>query len=220
MLVLEMLMLEDLIKQSEKSEGKINARERSRIETRRRLLLSGAKEFAKNGFERTSISVIAKDAGVATGTVFFHFNSKEGLFREIALYYLSELHTRLRASNQIPTKTIEESLRNHTETVVGFIEENHGLFNIIVNRLVLGEDFGNDIKMLLVEEQAKRFEEGISEGVFRDDVNVNIASRATIGMLLGVVTWWLNSPGNTSREGLIDTITKLRSSMLSTSKRS
>lgn len=215
-----MLMLEELIKQSEKSEGKINARERSRIETRRRLLLTGAKEFEKNGFERTSISVIAKEAGVATGTVFFHFRSKEGLFREIALYYLSELHTRLRASNQIPTKTIEESLRNHTETVVSFIEENHGVFNIIVNRLVFGEDFGNDIKMLLVEEQAKRFKEGISEGIFRDDVNVNIASQATIGMLLGVVTWWLNSPGNTSREDLIDTITKLRSSMLSTSKRS
>lgn len=213
-------MLEELIKQSEKSEGKINARERSRIETRRRLLLTGAKEFEKNGFERTSISVIAKEAGVATGTVFFHFRSKEGLFREIALYYLSELHTRLRASNQIPTKTIEESLRNHTETVVSFIEENHGVFNIIVNRLVFGEDFGNDIKMLLVEEQAKRFKEGISEGIFRDDVNVNIASQATIGMLLGVVTWWLNSPGNTSREDLIDTITKLRSSMLSTSKRS
>lgn len=212
-------MLEELIKQSEKFEGKINARERSRIETRRRLLLTGAKEFAKNGFEGTSVSVIAKEAGVASGTVFFHFKSKEGLFREIALYYLSELHTRLRASNQVPTKTIEESLRNHTETVVGFIEEHHGFFNIIVHRLVLGEDFGNEIKTLLVEEQAKRFREGISEGVFRDDVNVNIASQATIGMLLGVVTWWLNSPGNTSREDLIDTITKLRSSMLSTSKR-
>ena len=212
-------MLEELIKQSEKSAGKINARERSRIETRRRLLLSGANEFAKKGFERTSISVIAKDAGVATGTVFFHFINKEGLFREIAIYYLAELHTRLRASNKIPTKTIEESLRNHTETVVGFIEENHGLFNIILNRLVLGEDFGNDIKTVLVEEQANRFREGISEGIFRDDVNVNIASQATIGMLLGVVTWWLNSPGNTSREDLIDTITKLRSAMLTSSKK-
>jgi len=219
MFFVENLMLEDLIKKSEKSEGEVNARERSRIETRRRLLLSGAKEFAKEGFEKTSISVIAKDAGVATGTVFFHFNSKEGLFREIALYYLAELHTRLRASNKVPTKTIEESLRNHTETVVRFIEENHGIFNIIVNRLVVGEDFGNDIKKVLVEEQADRFREGISEGIFRDDVNVYIASQATIGMLLGVVTWWLNSPGNTSREDLIDTITKLRSSMLSSSKR-
>ena len=94
------------------------------------------------------------------------------------------------------------------------------MFNIIVNRLVLGEDFGNDIKRLLVKEQANRFREGISEGVFRDDVNVDIASQATIGMLLGVVTWWSNSSGNTSREDLIDTITKLRSSMLSTSKKS
>jgi len=215
----EILMLEELIRQSEKTEGKINARERSRLETRRRLLLSGAKEFAKKGFEQARISAIAKDAGVATGTVFFHFNSKEGLFREIAIYYLAELHTRLRASNKIPTKTIEESLRNHTETVVRFIEENHGVFNIIVNRLVLGEDFGNDIKTVLVEEQTNRFREGISEGVFRDDVNVNVASQATIGMLLGVITWWLNSPGNISREDLIDTITKLRSSMLSSSKR-
>ncbi len=211
-------MLEEFIKQSEKYEEKLNARERSRIETRKRLLLTGAKEFAKNGFEGTSAAVIAKKAGVASGTLFFHFKSKEGLFREIALYYLSAMHARLRASNRIPTKTIEESLRNHTETVVDFIEENHGLFNLIVNRLVLGMDFGNDINKFLVDEQAKRFQEGISEGIFRDDVNVNIAAQATIAMLIGVVTWWLNSPGNTDRKDLIDTITKLRSSMLSTAK--
>jgi len=33
---------------------------------------------------------------------------------------------------------------------VSFIEENHGVFNIIVNRLVVGEDFGKDIKKVLV----------------------------------------------------------------------
>lgn len=213
-------MLENIIKQSEKFDGKANARERSRIETRRRLLISGAKEFAKNGFVQTSISIIAKDAGVATGTVFFHFKNKKGFFREIAIYYLSELHEKINASNKVPTKTIEESLRNHTETIVNYIGENRTVFNLIINRLILGTDFGVDIKKMLIKEQADRFREGISEGIFRDDVNVEIAAQATIDMLLGVATWWLNSPEDISKEDLIDTMTKLRSSMLSSAKKS
>lgn len=39
--------------------------------------------FAEKGFNGCSTALIAKRAGVATGTLFFHFNSKEELIRAL-----------------------------------------------------------------------------------------------------------------------------------------
>jgi len=51
------------------------------------LLNAALKLFAEQGFNGSSTALIAKRAGVASGTLFFHFNSKEelihALFREI-----------------------------------------------------------------------------------------------------------------------------------------
>ncbi len=41
--------------------------------------------FIKNGFEKTPTSLIAKEAGVATGTLFHHFKTKEELINALYL---------------------------------------------------------------------------------------------------------------------------------------
>lgn len=214
-------MLKDLLQDTDIANGKkLNARERSRLETRKRLLLAGAKQFSENGFEQTSISSIAEEAEVATGTIFFHFKNKEGLFRAIGIYYMAELHSRLEESDKIPTDTWEENIKNHAETAIDYIDENRGVFSLIINRLMMGSEFGKEISEAMVAEQEERFEEGIKEGIFRDDVNLKVAAQATIAMQFSTASWWLNSRGNISKEEFIDTMTKLRSSMLSTAKKS
>lgn len=45
-----------------------------------RILSAARIRFETAGFRKTSIADIAEDAGVATGTIYFHFESKEGLF--------------------------------------------------------------------------------------------------------------------------------------------
>ena len=47
---------------------------------RRRLLESAAAHFARQGFDATNIDAIAVDAGVAKGTIYNYFDSKEDLF--------------------------------------------------------------------------------------------------------------------------------------------
>ena len=39
--------------------------------------------FSKNGFRHTSVQEIANITGVAEGTIFYHFKSKDGLFLAI-----------------------------------------------------------------------------------------------------------------------------------------
>jgi AcrR family transcriptional regulator len=53
---------------------------------KRELILDIATDlFAKNGFERTPVSLICERANVSKGLVFHHFKNKEALLREIFL---------------------------------------------------------------------------------------------------------------------------------------
>ena len=55
----------------------------SRDKVRRRLLETAATAFARHGFDGANIDQIAQDAGVAKGTVYNYFESKEQLFGEV-----------------------------------------------------------------------------------------------------------------------------------------
>jgi AcrR family transcriptional regulator len=52
-------------------------------ETRERILQAAEVEFGLNGFHNTNVTDIAKRAGVALGTVYVYFQSKEELFVEL-----------------------------------------------------------------------------------------------------------------------------------------
>ena len=57
---------------------------RSTKEDKRCALLQAALElFAEQGFNSSPTALIAKRAGVASGTLFFHFKSKEELIHEL-----------------------------------------------------------------------------------------------------------------------------------------
>ncbi len=55
------------------------------MKTREKLLKSALKLFAKQGINRTSTSQITKDAGVAEGTLFVHFKTKQELIDTLYL---------------------------------------------------------------------------------------------------------------------------------------
>src|SRR5689334_2246250 len=51
----------------------------SAARTRARLIRVATKQFQENGYRRTSIDEIAREAGVAKGTVYVHFRNKAEL---------------------------------------------------------------------------------------------------------------------------------------------
>ncbi len=52
--------------------------------------------FAKKGYDQATVSEIASRAGVANGTVIYHFKSKENLLYVMAWFTLNALHKRTR----------------------------------------------------------------------------------------------------------------------------
>jgi AcrR family transcriptional regulator len=52
-------------------------------QTRRRILDSAARILAATGTDDVSLTVIARDAGLKAGSVYFHFSSKDALVAEV-----------------------------------------------------------------------------------------------------------------------------------------
>ena len=52
-------------------------------ETKIKLLQAAAEEFSTKGFEASSLRQICQKAGVTTGALYFFFNNKEDLFKDI-----------------------------------------------------------------------------------------------------------------------------------------
>ena len=81
--------------------------------TRQKLLKAAELEFGEQGFSRASVSSITRRAGVAQGTFYLYFPSKEAILRELVRHMGRELR-----------RTLAEATRNLTHRLeverVGF----------------------------------------------------------------------------------------------------
>jgi TetR/AcrR family transcriptional regulator, repressor for uid operon len=64
-------------------EEKINGRDAQRRETRQRVYAAAIAEYKRTGMAAADLAVIAKEAGVARGTFYFHFPTKEHVLAEL-----------------------------------------------------------------------------------------------------------------------------------------
>ncbi|OBG47727.1 TetR family transcriptional regulator [Mycobacterium alsense] len=62
---------------------KLSAREAKRLQTRERLMGAAIAEFTRSGMTDADVSTIVAAAGVAHGTFFFHFPTKEHVLLEL-----------------------------------------------------------------------------------------------------------------------------------------
>ncbi|MDQ2637586.1 MAG: TetR/AcrR family transcriptional regulator [Actinomycetota bacterium] len=65
------------------SQVKVSAREARRLQTRERILAAAITEVKKSGMAGADVNAVAAAAGVAHGTFFFHFPSKEHVLLEL-----------------------------------------------------------------------------------------------------------------------------------------
>jgi AcrR family transcriptional regulator len=62
-----------------------------------RLLLSALSHFAAKGYDGVQVKEVAEEAGVSKPTLYYHFGSKEGLFRQLCLVSMTAMAVRIQA---------------------------------------------------------------------------------------------------------------------------
>ena len=90
---------------------------------RRRQIIAAASElFARNGFEGTSIRDIAAASGVLSGSLYYHFPSKEDLLftvhQESLTAMRQEVETAIAGINE-PWKRLDEAIVAHCRILLG-----------------------------------------------------------------------------------------------------
>ena len=95
---------------------------REKVEQREDAIIEAARRtFAQRGFAKTTMAEIARQAGVADGTLYLYFKNKEDLARAV----VSDFYKRLTASAQIGVDGLEKTAeqlkflaRNHMELIM------------------------------------------------------------------------------------------------------
>lgn len=101
---------------------------RQRVEDRESAILSAARDmFNAKGYDKTTISRIAKESGVADGTVYLYFKNKEALSRGVLAQFYHDL-----------TETAQRGVdkRDNPKSRLRFLAKHH-LTEIIKNRRLL-----------------------------------------------------------------------------------
>lgn len=87
------------------------AQERRDSATRSRIVAAAAKRFAAFGYRRTGMADIGRQAGVAAGTLYRYFASKEDVFREVVRELQDCWLARARAVLAAPGTAVERLTR-------------------------------------------------------------------------------------------------------------
>jgi AcrR family transcriptional regulator len=139
--------------------------------TRERLIVAARKRFETFGYRRTGIAEIARDAGLAAGTVYRYFKGKEEVFLAVMSHVLAAWLAAGRAALAGPGTAVER-LRRLGQASVAFNQENSLLFAVL-NRdteivfAPLEEQIYDDFVRANVAMIAEVVRDGIAEGTFR-----------------------------------------------------
>ncbi len=168
-------------------------------EKRTRILDAAVVELARGGYFGTTVSRIARRAGVADGTIYLYFENKEAIL--VAVFdramdrFLSEGILELGTETDARAR-LEEIVRLHLElvgqdhdmAVILQIELRHSLrFMDLFSRTRLRE---------YLEIIAGVVAQGQREGVFRSDLDPMFAAKMVFGALDQVATDWILADDN------------------------
>jgi len=163
---------------------------------REAIMRAATKVFARNGYFNSKVADIARAAGVADGTVYLYFKSKEEILRSIFDRNTTEAVAAGReelAKIEDPREKLRRIARHHLERLgadrdlaVVFQVELRGTTKFMeeFSAAGLAEYLG------LIREV---FEQGQAAGVFRKELNAKLAAKVLFGALDEMATNWILS---------------------------
>ncbi len=184
----------------------MNARQRSLVDTRNRLLESAAHLFAEKGSNKTRTTDIAQSAQVAVGTVYLHFKSKDALLKEVLKIALTCLKQEIA---KFPPNS-ENQVLNKMASLATFTQHFPDLAAVLFDGGNLATSPGKDVLEFLTASQERGLLEGVAKGYYRGDLNSALAARAMVGSLTQVLSWWAKNPEAATKEEVINSLTTLR----------
>jgi AcrR family transcriptional regulator len=174
---------------------------------REELLQIAAELFATRGFRRTTVRDIADAAGILSGSLYHHFDSKESMVDELLRTFQEELFGRyeeILASDADARTKLEQTVRVSFEAIDRHPAE-VAIFQNEAAQLGQSERFAylaernrqsRDVWMTLLRE-------GVESGQLREDIDIELVYRF-IRDTVWVAVRWYRPGGDLSHERVAD----------------
>lgn len=161
---------------------------------RTRILRSAVKVFARKGFYNSKVSEIAKNAGVADGTIYLYFKNKDeiliSIFEEEMAKFITKARQEIESENHV-IKKIERFIHTH----LNFVKRNPKLAQVLQLELRQSNKFIKEYTGTKLREYldliGNLIEEGQEQGLIRKDIHPGLAKRVLFGALDEIATHWV-----------------------------
>lgn len=169
------------------------------IEKQEKIMRAAINEFNKDGFEKGNIGDIAKNAGVAKGSMYQYFENKRELFLSAVRWALDLL-----MKKYAPTLTLKKEemdifdflMENSKSSMIQIREERE--LGVFVQDVFLGKynnltDESMEYMIKFSQEyMVKLLEAGQKNGSVRNDIDIQIISLFTLGVSYKIKEYMMN----------------------------
>jgi TetR/AcrR family fatty acid metabolism transcriptional regulator len=176
------------------------------------ILEAAVKVFARQGFYQSTVAQIAKEAGVADGTIYLYFKNKDDILVQFFSYRTKQVFDRFRAEvkkagngldklRNLIRRHLTEFQRDRDMAVVYQVEthQNSRLAEAQIREMsVMYQDLVSEI-----------IETGQQDGSIRKDLYVGLVKRFILGAVDEVINTWLHSEKDYDLVSMADPLVEL-----------
>jgi TetR/AcrR family fatty acid metabolism transcriptional regulator len=163
-------------------------------EKSRQIITAAVRVFARNGYYNSRVSDIAKEAGIASGTIYLYFKTKDdilvALFREKMAAFVASLRKAITGEPDAVAK-----LRRLVTLHFKILEADPDLAEVVQVELRQGHKFFRGASAAEVGAYfaliGSVLEEGVESGLFRKDLPIKVATKALFGAMDQMATSWV-----------------------------
>lgn len=176
------------------------------------ILEAAVKVFARQGFHQSTVAEIAKEAGVADGTIYLYFKNKDDILVQFFSYRAKQVfesfreevdraQTSLDKLRNVVRRHLAEFQRDRDGAVVYQVETHQN------SRLAEAQI--REMSQMYRDLISEIVEQGQQEGTIRRDLYVGLVKRFIIGAVDEVINTWLHSDGEYDLVSMADPLIEL-----------
>ncbi|MEE4602398.1 MAG: TetR/AcrR family transcriptional regulator [Desulfobacteraceae bacterium] len=176
------------------------------------ILEAAVKVFARQGFYQSTVAQIAREAGVADGTIYLYFKNKDDILVHFFQYKTKQVFERFRAEVNHAENSLDK-LRNLIKRHLAEFQRDRDmaiLYQVGTHQIDrLAEDQIREMSKMYQDLISEIVEAGQQEGSIRKDLYVGLVKRFILGGVDEVINTWLHSEREYDLVSMADPLVEL-----------
>ncbi|MAS09563.1 TetR family transcriptional regulator [Salinisphaera sp.] len=171
-------------------------------QTRLKVIDAGLRLFSQSGYSGTTLAMIAKEAGMSRGPIYWHFQNKDELFEAVIAYSqtpLQRLVTAASANTPDPVARMSAFIEGWFDLLVRD-KRHRQSFEILMNKTELTQRMARTVRRerqltrSIIELFETLVDDARAQGLLPEGDPADLLALQTYTYLMGVTQTWLFSP--------------------------